>query len=217
MPPAGEPLEAQQREQRLAERGLADPHPALDRVGHAERAEAVSSCARWRSTLGQTSRISSGFVPARISCQHLVARRARACRARRLLRGSGWRPWSAGAAAAGRRRGAARGGRAPAARSRRSPAGAPRCVPRRARRGRRRCGSSDSNGARFGSYGSETVTSVRPASASRAPIARRSGPRSHRRSTGRPDQASSSPETRSAACRLRRSRSQSSSLSSSAR
>ena len=39
VPTAGEPLEAQEREQRLAERGLADPHPALDRIGHLERAQ----------------------------------------------------------------------------------------------------------------------------------------------------------------------------------
>src|SRR5207247_8152634 len=39
VPPAVEPLEAQQREQRLAERRLADPDPALDRVRHAERRE----------------------------------------------------------------------------------------------------------------------------------------------------------------------------------
>src|SRR5688572_30226632 len=36
---AGQPLEAQEREQRLAERGLADPDPPFDRVRHAERAE----------------------------------------------------------------------------------------------------------------------------------------------------------------------------------
>ena len=35
----GEPLEAQQREQRLAERRLADPDPAFDRIRHAEGAE----------------------------------------------------------------------------------------------------------------------------------------------------------------------------------
>src|SRR5439155_3744894 len=39
VPPAAEPLEAQQREERLAERGLADPQPALDRERDAERAE----------------------------------------------------------------------------------------------------------------------------------------------------------------------------------
>ena len=36
---AGEPLEAQQREQRLAERRLPDPDPALDGVRHSEGAE----------------------------------------------------------------------------------------------------------------------------------------------------------------------------------
>ena len=37
VPTAGEPVEAQEREQRLAERRLADPEPALDRVRHVER------------------------------------------------------------------------------------------------------------------------------------------------------------------------------------
>ena len=39
MPSAGEPLEAQEREERLAERRLADPDPAFDRVRHLERAQ----------------------------------------------------------------------------------------------------------------------------------------------------------------------------------
>src|SRR5262249_44113852 len=37
VPPTLEPLEAQEREQSLAERGLADPDPALDRIRNLER------------------------------------------------------------------------------------------------------------------------------------------------------------------------------------
>ena len=77
--------------------------------------------------------------------------------------------------------------------------------------------ASDANATRPGSYGSETCTSVRPASASRsdhsAPV-RSSKPYAK---TGSPCQASRSDSSRSAARRRKRSRSQSPSRSSSAR
>ena len=160
---------------------------------------AVSSCARTRSTLGQTTRISSGFVPAADELQDLVGDELeRAARAgsfeetdraveRRPRRG----PVGEEVALEVRERREARSRRSEAASSSMRPA----ARELRSSDVRRR----DSNGARFGSYGSETVTSVRPESAFRrahcAPV-RSSNPYAK---TGRPVQASSSAAMRSAA------------------
>ena len=107
------PLEAQEREERLAERRLADPDAPLDRVRDAERAErglelgalALDARADDEDLLRRSCRRGSARAPRR--------RRARACRARRRPRGSGSRRRAAAPAAGRPRRGGARGARAP--------------------------------------------------------------------------------------------------------
>ena len=163
------PFEAEQREQRLAERRLAQPDAALDREGDAERAEhglerrppALDRRDDERDLLQRRARARRA--------RESPPRRARASPARPRPRRSGSRPraaarpaassaksWRSRCASAAWPYSAERAGsssiRPPASEARSS------CVRR-----------SDANAARPGSYGSETVTSVRPESASSSP------------------------------------------------
>ena len=160
-PLAVEPGVAQQREQRLAERRLAEPQPALERVGHAERREGgvERAPASGRAT-GRRSRSRRGIRAGAQQREHLVRdeleraaqagaleeadravelrRRRRASREERALE------------VGERRRARARGS-----------AAAPRSARRRGAFRSSDVRVSDAKASRPGSYGSETVTSAR--------------------------------------------------------
>ena len=152
----------------MAERGRAEPERRLDRVRDAERAEGRLERARASArATGRRARPAPGGVPARSSAStssptSSSAPRVPAPSRKRTAPSSG----GAGArcvvveerALEVRERGRATYGRARRA--------APRCGRPRARARSSAVRRSDANAGRPGSYGSETVTSARPASAS---------------------------------------------------
>ncbi len=124
---AGRPREAEQGEQRVAERRRGQAHPAVDRVGDARASRTRSRAAR--ASARATGRRARPAPRRRrpVGAPAPRRRRAGACRACRRLRGRRPHRRSAAASPAAPRTASARARRARAAHTRRSAAPAPAC------------------------------------------------------------------------------------------